>query len=226
MSLEHAQSTDVASIQTMQIRYAQSADITQLVDIFVTSFPQRVASLFRSDRGARAFYGALFELMHRKHPQRFFVAGPTNAITGYLILTMPGEGPSPLRMARQMIPLWLRGNFGFRGRMYLRAVRAFFGSAHTKPSRPVLRLPHVYVMAVAPEARGTGTGTRLLRAVQAACQDRFRGVWLNVETNNIQAIRFYERNGFRALVTGQTEQSMVWYYSDGPNGEESAFARK
>jgi ribosomal protein S18 acetylase RimI-like enzyme len=63
--------------------------------------------------------------------------------------------------------------------------------------RPPQDSLYVSVLAVAPDARGTGVGSRLLERVVAAAGRLGRSVCLDVGLDNTDAIRLYERLGFR-----------------------------
>lgn len=61
----------------------------------------------------------------------------------------------------------------------------------------------IWGMWVAPEARGRGLGTRLLRALLEQAHQRGRQVLLHVTEGNDAARRLYEGNGF--VATGEWE---------------------
>lgn len=57
------------------------------------------------------------------------------------------------------------------------------------------RLEHLYVTR---QARGRGVGRALVEAAIAAAGGLgARGVWVETQTTNVGAVRFYERHGFR-----------------------------
>ena len=54
------------------------------------------------------------------------------------------------------------------------------------------------IVAIAAEPRGTGVGSRLLdAAVEAARAAGCASVWLTTTNDNLDALRFYQRRGFR-----------------------------
>jgi ribosomal protein S18 acetylase RimI-like enzyme len=65
-------------------------------------------------------------------------------------------------------------------------------------------------LAVAPDARGQGIGTALLRAlISKAVKDGLKALSLSVEADN-PAIRLYERAGFSTVSESQTAVTMLW----------------
>ncbi len=59
---------------------------------------------------------------------------------------------------------------------------------------------YVSILAVMPDRRSTGIGTKLLRHVEAnARRTGERAICLDVEIDNARAIAFYERNGFQTV---------------------------
>jgi len=72
----------------------------------------------------------------------------------------------------------------------------------------------IRMLAVAPEARGAGVGTALVRAclVRARAEGRAR-VWLHTTPEMTQAHRIYEREGFvRAPAADWTGSIHLWAY--------------
>ncbi len=68
----------------------------------------------------------------------------------------------------------------------------------------------VLSVAVAPEARRKGTGTRMMEAAEAICRERgLAAIRLEVSTKNLGAIEFYRRLGYR------TDGVLYGYYSWG-----------
>jgi ribosomal protein S18 acetylase RimI-like enzyme len=87
--------------------------------------------------------------------------------------------------------------------------RNFLGTAvlFFRKGSSVVRL---YSLASQPEARGKGIGTALIEASEAAGrQRRCRTLRLEVRTDNIVAIKLYERLGYRRI------GSYAHYYQDG-----------
>jgi ribosomal protein S18 acetylase RimI-like enzyme len=63
-------------------------------------------------------------------------------------------------------------------------------------------LAEVYSLSVSPSERGAGLGGALMDAVEAELEARgIRDVSLAVMTRNTDALRFYERRGFRPVET-------------------------
>ena len=68
----------------------------------------------------------------------------------------------------------------------------------------------VLSVAVAPDARRQGIGTRLMQASEALCREKgVDSIRLEVSTNNLGAIEFYRRLGYR------TDGVLYGYYSWG-----------
>jgi putative acetyltransferase len=59
-------------------------------------------------------------------------------------------------------------------------------------------------LALAPEAKGKGVADALLDAAKALCP---KGIDLAVNAENLRALRFYERNGFKRTGTGTNRMS-------------------
>lgn len=75
------------------------------------------------------------------------------------------------------------------------------------------RVARLYSLASQPESRGKGVGTALVEATEAtARQRRCRSLRLEVRTDNITAIQFYERLGYRCIGL------LPDYYQDGADG--------
>ena len=64
-------------------------------------------------------------------------------------------------------------------------------------------------IALLPEARGTGIGTTLLRAIQSEATRGQRPLTIYVDASN-PALRLYEREGFRVLRTNGPYLLMEW----------------
>lgn len=76
---------------------------------------------------------------------------------------------------------------------------------------PVALLDELYV---APENRNLGFGTSLLQFVETEVRNRGGAVLeINVDGEDTDTRRFYERHGYRNIEPGQTEP-MYYYYRD------------
>lgn len=77
-----------------------------------------------------------------------------------------------------------------------------FAAASLEAWNRRLVLQHMYVDGT---ARGQGVGTALLHAVLSSGQaEDAQHVWLETQTDNVPAIRAYERMGFRVVGLDQT----------------------
>lgn len=127
------------------------------------------------------------------------------------IWTPPGEARPPRSVIFQpalqvYVEQWaaLEGDIGFMaydptdgrdvGAIWLRRLRAPGGYGYWNDETPELS------MAVVPEARGRGIGSRLLQAVTSAAACEGTAISLSVAAQN-PAVRLYERFGF---VTAET----------------------
>jgi ribosomal protein S18 acetylase RimI-like enzyme len=76
---------------------------------------------------------------------------------------------------------------------------------------PVALLDELYV---APELRGRGLGSTLLTAAEAITQERGGELLeINVDGDDIDARRFYERHGYTNTEPGQ-DQPLLYYYRE------------
>jgi ribosomal protein S18 acetylase RimI-like enzyme len=204
----------VAARETITYGQIQKAELESAARIFVRSFPRRALRLFRVEAPAVAFYRDLFELMRLAHGKTFFAARKGGELVGYLILTVPEM--SLLRAAwREGFPLrvaWraLSGRYGYSFSLVVAALKALCGGGSPPGERELLRAPHVYVVVVGRQDTGTGIGSALIDQARAACQGRYRRIWLYVEVENAQAVRLYERIGFRIVRSDAAQHAMVW----------------
>jgi [ribosomal protein S18]-alanine N-acetyltransferase len=77
---------------------------------------------------------------------------------------------------------------------------------------PLEELAHLLKIALTENSRGFGEGARFWLALEAVLLTaHVRRVYLEVETENQAALRFYERQGFLKL------RCMASFYSDGAN---------
>lgn len=76
---------------------------------------------------------------------------------------------------------------------------------------PVALLDELYVR---PERRDAGLGTALLNAACELARSRDAGALeINVDSDDVDARRFYERHGFRNTDPGRTDE-MLFYYRE------------
>lgn len=74
---------------------------------------------------------------------------------------------------------------------------------------PVALLDELYV---APEERGHGVGTALLKAAEAECRRRGGELLeINVDGEDADARRFYERHGYANRDPGQTQPQLYYH---------------
>lgn len=93
-------------------------------------------------------------------------------------------------------------------------VRGFAAYAYSSWNRRIVLL-HMYVDAA---ARGQGIGQALLDEILSTpAARRAQHVWLETQTNNVPAIRAYERMGFRIVGLDQT------LYADLPGAETALY---
>jgi len=80
-------------------------------------------------------------------------------------------------------------------------------------------LLHLYALGVVPERQRRGIGTRLIAAVEREAVARgLAGVYLAVATDNVSAMRLYERLGY-ARTGGPYVARWTWYGFDGETRE-------
>lgn len=76
---------------------------------------------------------------------------------------------------------------------------------------PVALLDELYVV---PELRGRGLGATLLKAAEAMTRERGGEILeINVDGDDIDARRFYERHGYTNTEQGQ-DQPLLYYYRE------------
>lgn len=76
---------------------------------------------------------------------------------------------------------------------------------------PVALLDELYVV---PELRGRGLGSTLLKAAEAMTRERGGEILeINVDGDDIDARRFYERHGYTNTEQGQ-DQPLLYYYRE------------
>lgn len=81
-----------------------------------------------------------------------------------------------------------------------------------------VRVTHIHVIDIAlmPEARGRGTGTTLMTALQDYARELAMGLDLFVEKYN-PALRLYRRLGFIDIAEHEIQIEMEWLPEDGRN---------
>jgi ribosomal protein S18 acetylase RimI-like enzyme len=193
----------------------QPNEIDRAAQIFVETFPDRVALLFSRTEPAIAFYADLFELVRRAYGDTFFAARTDDRLVGFLAMT---EG------TQRLLRAGLKG--GYLARTAVRAVTGRYGSGARLARRLVAslaggrkerahgfdRLPQVYVIATESGMTGRGIGSTLLALARTAWEPRVDRIWLRVEAHNDGAIRLYEKVGFRLAASDATENIMVWSF--------------
>lgn len=84
---------------------------------------------------------------------------------------------------------------------------------------PLAVLDELYV---APEHRSAGLGTRLLHAVEAQLiGGGYRALEINVDGDDLDARRFYERHGYRNHEPGEAEP-LLYYYREFESASDGA----
>ena len=73
------------------------------------------------------------------------------------------------------------------------------GVAWLAPRGAFARSPYLRLLAVAPDAAGRGIGTQLMEACERWAFARADDLFLLVNDDNVAAIGFYARRGFRAI---------------------------
>ncbi|PSL38648.1 acetyltransferase (GNAT) family protein [Labedella gwakjiensis] len=135
-----------------------------------------------------------------EHPSGFGVValGESGDVVGYLIGTTDTEG-----FARWFVSEWWPRVSGSKVPLTPADVSLFRGASD--PDRMLVshraRYPAHLHIDLLEEARGAGTGRRLVEAAVVVLRERgVTGVHLVVSASNDGAIAFYERTGFTALL--------------------------
>jgi GNAT superfamily N-acetyltransferase len=82
---------------------------------------------------------------------------------------------------------------------------------------PVALLDELYVV---PERRGRGLGSQLLAAAEKAARDHGAELMeINVDGEDTDARRFYERHGYTNVDVGQTEPQLYYHRELGPGDQ-------
>lgn len=199
--------------ETVRLGVIEEAEVLEAASIYLHRFPQRVRTWFRRPDQALCFYADLFELMRLTHPGTFFAARLGERLAGYLILTRPEAS-----LLRTVFGQWFlaraiwhagTGRYGFSPSLVWKALQSTRHPEASLVSRIADGTPHVYVVAVRPECSGRGIGTALLEQARLACTGRYREISLCVERDNGNAIRLYQRLGFRIAGSDEAEHVMV-----------------
>ena len=177
------------------VRRAASNDFPYLGQILWDAFGPKLRFFVGMDnaRGARLLGDLLEAGAIRSHVVRVAAVGDQSVPVGLCLIRLPDQDafrPVPaFRAAWRHFGPW-------------RGLRAFAGLCLCdEPARPGAAV--VSLLAVAPEARGQGVGSALLRAVESearAAVPRLHVLSLDVIENNA-ARRLYERHGFRVTRT-------------------------
>ncbi len=152
---------------------------SQAAEVYWDAFSQKLHALVPGKEKAVALLARLF------NPAQAIIAVKQGRCLGIAGLHYRGHTfvDTPYEIFREELG-WLRGFFGAR----------LFHAFEPKPAENELRIE---CLAVTPEARGQGIGTRLLGAVYAAAKDKgFNKVRLEVVDTNPDARRLYLREGF------------------------------
>ncbi len=181
--------------------------------IYVQSFPWRVRRWFGRQGPAIAFYRDLFELMRLAHGKSFLAARKQGELVGFLILTLPDTNlfRAACREGFCLRLAWhaIAGQYGYSFSLLAVALKGLTqGSYQQRPE--LLRGPHVYVVVVRQQDTGKGIGSALIEQARTVCHGRYGQIWLYVEGDNAEAIRLYERIGFRIVESDPTQHAMVW----------------
>jgi ribosomal protein S18 acetylase RimI-like enzyme len=140
-------------------------------------------------RAARAAFTARRSIFGA---DRTLLADEGGRVVG-LIVTVAGD-----EWRRRRVPTGLAMLRGAGVRKAWRVVRRGRLEEMLVPPVPADAL-HVVALAVVPDRRGSGIGSKLLRHVVAEATNRFQPVTLDVGTLNAGAISLYERHGFERV---------------------------
>jgi len=198
---------------SLELDLASRDDIGPAAEIYVRSFPRRVARLFPEVSQAQAFYRDFMELQWLAHRHSWFVARSEGRLAGFLILTAPETS---------LFRALFREGFAFRAALHAllgrygyaplgRIVKLVLAGEQKAPGVPP-GCPHVSVVAVREGHTGEGIGSALLDMARASCGTACDRMWLNVESDNSGAIRLYERIGFRVVGSSAAELQMLWEF--------------
>jgi ribosomal protein S18 acetylase RimI-like enzyme len=191
----------------------RSADLDDAARLYCDSFPNRVSGWFDSVDYAERFYRDLLELLQRTYGPTCFAAWSDGRLAGYLVLTTPGiRARQALFMAGfvgRVASRIVHGEYGRPFTMLARAVRARLSAGRRTPRHMLDGYSHVSVLAVDRRRAGQGIGAALIERARRAASRRYRGIWLNVDSDNSAAIRFYQRMGFRIALSGSEQHAML-----------------
>ena len=97
------------------------------------------------------------------------------------------------------------------------------GSVSFEERREIPGLMHLYALVVVEPSQSRGIGTRLIASVEEEARGRkLAGIHLGVATDNIGALRLYERLGYKRVGEPYMARWM-WY---GPDGEEREISER
>lgn len=197
----------------VEFALASKSDVPEAAEIFVNSFPKMIQKWFSEPDKSRSFCRDLFELLWRNDGNHFFVARRQGRLAGYLILILPERGF--LRGLFRNGFLWralahaIAGKYGYSAKTLFRILQSVTGRGRTAMEQDLSGSPHIYNVAVATEFAGHGIGTGLLKRARAACEKDFDRMWLTVDQENDEAVRMYEKDGFRTVATQAGQYLMV-----------------
>lgn len=79
-------------------------------------------------------------------------------------------------------------------------IEGFIIADHFQTRRSAQRMGHIITIDVLPEARGSGLGSRLLKAAEEKMQEAgVTHISLEAAVDNFTALRFYKRHGYTGL---------------------------
>jgi ribosomal protein S18 acetylase RimI-like enzyme len=193
----------------VNIRDFKQADLGQVSDILVEAFKKKFEKI--AQLPSDEMLGLLIDTgMIDSYPfPGYIVAEDDSGIVGVLILRWKGQEHPELKL-----------EFVKTARKYgwLRLIRLLAGYWFIKP-RPRKGVCYGERLAVRPDKRGSGIGTRLLEyGFEFAAQNGFKKLTLHVASTDVEAIRLYKEMGFKILkteksyITGWILGSRVWHY--------------
>jgi len=193
----------------VNIRDFKQADLGQVSEILVEAFKKKFEKI--AQLPSDEMLGLLIDTgMIDSYPfPGYIVAEDDSGIVGVLIMRWKGqEYPEP-----KLNFMKSAGKYG-----WLRLIRLLAGYWFIKP-RPRKGVCYGERLAVRPDERGSGIGTRLMKyGLESAAQNGSKEFTLHVVSTDAEAIRLYKEFGFKVLkteksyITGWILGSRVWHY--------------